>query len=113
MSTIRTPEPFWKTTGPKAPWGDFDPNAKLNFSFDLSPWVGTAGTALTVVSCEVTADPLLHVESQLAGDVVTVQARAADGAALVPNASLWLRLRMTLSDGQRDDRTFWLVVRNK
>jgi hypothetical protein len=111
MSTIRTPEPFWKTTGPKAPWGDFDPEAILNFSFDLSPWVSTAGTALTVASCEVTADPLLHVESQLLGAAVTVQVRAADGQALAPSSYLWLRLRMTLSDGQRDDRTFWLLVR--
>ncbi len=111
--TIRTPEPFWKTTGPKAPWGDFDPNAKLNFSFDLGPWVATAGTGLTVADCEVTADPLLQAESQLLGEVVTVQVTAAAGATLVPSASLWFRLRMTLSDGQRDDRTFWLVVRER
>lgn len=110
MSTIRTPEPFWKTTGPKAPWGDFDPNAKLNFSFDLSPWVATAGAGLTVSAYEVSADPLLHVNSQLAGSVVTVQVRAADGATLVSSASLWLRLHMTLGDGQWDDRTFWLEL---
>jgi hypothetical protein len=113
MSTIRTPQPFWKTTGPKAPWGDFDPNAKLNFSFDLSPWADTAGTGLTVSACDVAVDPLLQVESQLAGGVVTVKVQAAAGATLVPSASLWVRLRMTLSDGQRDDRTFWLVVQER
>jgi hypothetical protein len=111
MSTIRTPEPFWKTTGPKAPWGDFDPDAKLTFTFDLGPWVATAGTGLTMSNCEVAADPLLHVESQLLGSVVTVQVRAADGQILVPGSFLWLRLRMNLSDGQRDDRTFYLLTR--
>jgi hypothetical protein len=113
MSTIRTPEPFWKTTGPKAPWGDFDPNAQLNFSFDLSPWVATAGTDLTLSSCEVASDALLHVSSQLAESVATVQVRAADGATLLAGAWLWIRLRVTLSDGQRDDRTFWLLVRER
>lgn len=113
MSTIRTPEPFWKTTGPKAPWGDFDPNAKLNFSFDLAPWVAAAGTGLTVSVCDVTSDPLLHVDRHLAGDQATVQVVAADGQTLVPGAYLWFRLRMALSDGQRDERTFWLLVRER
>jgi hypothetical protein len=39
--------------------------------------------------------------------------RGADGQTLVPGTYLWFRLRMTLSDGQRDDRTFWLLMRER
>lgn len=75
--------------------------------------MATAGVGLTVSTCDVASDALLHVESQLAGSVATVRVRAADGATLVPGTSLWFRLHMTLSDGQRDDRTFWLLVRER
>jgi hypothetical protein len=75
--------------------------------------VAIAGTSLTVSARDVATDPLLQAESQLLGDVVTVKAQAAAGTTLVLSSSLWVRLRMTLSDGQRDDRTFWLVVRKR
>jgi hypothetical protein len=45
MRTIRTPDPLWKTTGPKASWDEFDPIALATFSFGLSPWAATAGMA--------------------------------------------------------------------
>lgn len=110
MRTIRTPDPLWKTTGPKASWDEFDPIALATSSFGLSPWAGTAGTGVTIADCEVEADPSLHTASQLAADVATVQVKAADAQTLMAGAKLWFRLCMTLSDGQRDDRTFWRLV---
>jgi hypothetical protein len=113
MSIIRTPDVYWKTTGPRTPWGEFDPNAQLNFSFDLASWIASAGVGLSLSGCEVASDPLLTATSQLAGELVTVRIRIANGQTVEPGTYLWFRLRMTLSDGQRDDRTFWLLARER
>lgn len=43
--------------------------------------------------------------------LITVRMQAAAGQTLVLETYLSFRLRMTLSDGQCDDRTFWLLVR--
>jgi hypothetical protein len=113
MSILRTPIPFWRETGPKVPWGPFDPDAKLNFSFDMSPWVTTAGPGLTLESCDVIGDPLLTIDKAIEGSTVTVGVRAATPSSLPAGSWLSFTLRMQLSDGQRDDRTFWLLVRSR
>lgn len=110
---IRTPEPFWRTAGPKAPWGPFDPHAKLNFSFDLKQWVVSAGRALELSGCTVEADQRLVVVAELSGVIVTVRVQAENPASLPHGAMLPLTLRMKLSDGQCDDRTFYLLVRDR
>jgi hypothetical protein len=43
--------------------------------------------------------------------LITVRMQAAAGQTLVLEIYLSFRLRMTLSDGQCDDRTFWLLLR--
>ncbi|UST52977.1 hypothetical protein NF681_11540 [Comamonadaceae bacterium OTU4NAUVB1] len=113
MSQIRSPEPFWRTTGVKTPWGPFDPDARLNFSFDVSPWVTSAGVGLALADCEVLTDQKLQASREIDGQIITVRMQAAAGQTLVPETYLSFRLRMTLSDGQRDDRTFWLLVRER
>ena len=110
---IRTPEPYWRNIGPKTPWGPFDPDAVLNFSFDLAPWIISAGPALSLSGCEVLSDPRLVVLSDLVGAVVTVRLRAGNPLSIATGDTLAFTLRMVLSDGQRDDRTFYLLVRDR
>lgn len=104
---------FWRETGPKAPWGPFDPDGRLKFAFGVGLWVASAGTGLTLSTCEVLADPLLSVEAAVVGSDVAVRIRAVDPTALTLGAMLAVTLRMTLSDGQRDDRTFYLLVKDR
>ena len=111
MTTIY--DAYWRTAGPKAPWGPFDPNASLNFSFDLSDWIASAGPSLALSVCDVIADPLLAVAAAVAGSEVTVRVSAINPSTLPIGAMLPFTLRMTLSDGQRDDRTFYLLVRDR
>lgn len=106
---------YWKTTGARQPWGEFDPDAGLNFSFNLADFAAQAGAALTVQGVQVIADPRLAVSSpSLAANVFTMRvdkvnpAAAADIGQFVP-----FTLRIMLSDGQHDDRTFYLLIRQR
>lgn len=111
MTTIY--DTYWRTSGPKAPWGPFDPDANLNFSFDVSEWVASAGIGLTLSACDVISDALLQVDKAVTGSLVTLRVRAVSASTIPAGATLAITLRMSLSDGQRDDRTFYLLAKDR
>jgi hypothetical protein len=111
--TIRTPEPFWKTTGPKAPWGDFDVDAALHFEMDLSPWLLSAGPNLTLVEAIVICDSPLQIDDQIVDDSIVLQVTAVAGQVLVPGTFLRFKVKWRASDGQRDGRSFWLRIKDR
>lgn len=103
---------YWNTSGNSAPWGRFGPKAELAFSFDASEWAAASGANLALQSFTVIADPRLTITAQaLLANVMTVKIKkvdptvAADIGQFIP-----FTLRMILTDGQHDDRTFNLLV---
>jgi hypothetical protein len=100
----------WKNTGAPYPWREFDPDAKLAFTFDFSDFVALAGEGLTLASADVVdLDPALEqwgAPASTAGAVLTM--RLQRSALETTKQDLRFTLRPTLSDGQRTDRTFIL-----
>lgn len=105
---------YWNYTGAPFPWGLFDPDAELAFSFEVGPWVSSSGVSLTLQSFTVLADPRLQVVGQgLLGTTITVRLKLADGATAPSGTRISFTLRMFLSDGQHDDRSFLLQVQQR
>jgi hypothetical protein len=106
---------FWTPT-PAGPIGVFDDNAKLNFSFDAADWlkscisIGDSAPGTTLESVQVVnaharlTFPLLTLSGTL------VRLRIENTTATVRlAATMSFTLRLRLSDGQQDDRTFYLI----
>lgn len=105
----------WKNTGAPFPWDEMDPDAKLAFTFDFSDFVALAGEGLTLASVDlVDLDPGLEpwgAPASVTDGVYTMRLqRSAEPAT---GQDMQFTLRPTLSDGQRDDRTFILRIRQK
>ena len=108
---------FWQTPGPFGdgyPWARFDINAARNFSFDWSAFVASAGEGLALVNVDIIEpDGKFAVSLKtLAGNVLTFRLEKVDQAADL-GRRLPFTLRATLSDGQTDDRTFLLEMRQR
>lgn len=105
---------YWNYTGGPFPWGLFDPDAELAFSFEVGPWVTSSGVSLSLQSFTVLADARLQVVGQgLLGTTITVRLKLAVGAEVSAGQRISFTLRMFLSDGQHDDRTFLLQVQQR
>ena len=104
---------FWQTDAQGRIYGPFtdDPDTSVNFSFDVSEWLADAGEGLTAGALSVGTPAELEVTaSQQAGSVLTVRIeRTAEPAA--PGRWLPITLELAASDGQRDSRIYWLVMR--
>ena len=105
----------WKTTGAPYPWREFDPDAKLVFTFDFADFVALAGEGLTLASVDVVdLDPGLEqwgAPGSITAAVFTM--RLQRSAFETTKQDLRFTLRPVLSDGQRDDRTFILRLTNR
>lgn len=101
----------WNYTGAPHPWAPFGIDADLVFSWDVSAWVASAGPALTLQSAEMVLDERLQLVGavSLEGSVITARVKRSEVAATI-GAMMKLRLHMTLSDGQHDDRNFLLKL---
>ena len=103
---------FWNTDNPAKPWGLFDVNSTLIFPIDIGTWL--ADLSSTYADHEVIAvTPLECVESTRTGDVVAVKIRLLDAAEFTLGKKYPFTLRLTTADGQVDDRTLWLKVKER
>lgn len=102
---------FWKYTGPYAPWGPFDPDDSVNFTFDATDLVTTAGVALSLSGCDILIDAKLKVLSKsFVGNLITI--RVERDAAVLAKLGDRMKLitRIFLSDGQHFDQTWNLLL---
>lgn len=107
-------ESFWSYTGAPFPWGPFDPEDDLAFTFDFSQFAALAGTSLTVASVVPMLDPLLEVVDvpSLAAGVYTIRLKRNADPLPAGKTQMQFTLRPVLSDGQGTDRTFILRLRD-
>lgn len=101
----------WNYTGAPHPWAPFGIDADLVFSWDVSAWVASSGPALTLQTAEVALDERLRMVGavSLEGSVITARIKRSDVAATI-GTMMKIRIHMTLSDGQHDDRNFLLKL---
>lgn len=111
------PTTYWQVTGAQQPWGPFDPDAGLNFSFDVTDFVAKAGVGLTLASAQFIVDAtkltITGTSSTPPGIITCRIDLAVPGSNTLDNTLVPFTLRMTLSDSQHDDRTFYLLVEDR
>lgn len=106
---------FWNVDNPLKPWGYFDPDAKLDIQFDWATWLSGEGTTYASHTFVVAAG-LKAVSSSEAGGVVTVRIAkddAVDAPALVVGQKYAITCHLVDSDGQEEDQTVYLNMREK
>lgn len=107
----------WNVDDPLKPWARFDPDANIPIPIGLAEWLADLGT--TYGSHDViTATPLECVEEGVlepdAAGTVRVRMRLIPAATYTPGAVYPFTVRVFGADGQtRDDRTFYLRVKNR
>lgn len=105
-------ENFWEVSGDKSPWGPFGPTASLNFSWSAAMWLALSGQGLTL-------DPVLS--TVLGDDKLTISGLGFNGSTMTcrvtKSGQPWavgdfaqITVRMYASDGQHDDRLFYLKL---
>lgn len=104
---------FWDITDPAKPIGEFDPNAKLRFPLTVQDILDGMGT--TYASHEIIAalpvevlDPGTH-----AAGVVTPFIGLLDGSTWSLGDKLAVTIRIVGADGQQDDRTVYLKLKER
>ena len=103
---------FWNTDNPAKPWGLFDPDSTLILPINIGTWL--ADLSSTYADHEVIAvTPLECVESTRTGDVVAITIRVRPAAVPTLGTKYPFTLRLTTADGQVDDRTLWLKVKER
>lgn len=102
----------WNPTGRPFPWRNFDPDAITKFTFDFAEYVTLSGPNLTLATCTVEdASPLLDIDGpSIDGNVVTIEVKRSAEVAK-SGASMPFTLRPVLSDGQQNDWTRLLILR--
>lgn len=104
---------FWNVDDPKKPWGQFDPDAELVFPIDISAWL--TALAMTYASHTVTADAPLELVSAgtHAAGILPVRIKVAAAATYVQGTKYPFTVRIVGADGQKDERTWWLQLKDR
>lgn len=101
---------YWNQHGAPFPWGKFGIDADLNFTFDFSEFAAMAGEGLIVMSVTVEPHAALEIGPVwLAGNIATFRVKNSSTPAR-PGTLVPLRMHITLSDDQHDDRTRLLRI---
>lgn len=86
------------------PFIDKDPNAVLDYSIDLTDWLGTDSIAsVTATGTDVTVNSAAH-----AGKIITAW---LSGGTI--GATATCRFRWTTAEGRTDDRTIYLKIKER
>lgn len=102
---------FWDITDPAKPVGLFDPNAKLRFPLTISDILAKMNT--TYADHDILLDSPLELLDPGTFDagVVTPFIGLLDGATWQIGDKLPVTIRVIGADGQQDDRTVYLKLR--
>lgn len=104
--------PFWNEDNPLKPWGAFDPDSVIDIPFDWNDYFDGIGSIYG--SHVVTAEEGLEVVASGHSDgKVTARFKKETGATLVVGRKYWIRCHIVAADGQEEDQTLYLKVREK
>lgn len=107
-----TTGPVWDTSDPKKPFAEFDPDAIRVIPFSVVDLLASMGT--TYASHQViVATPLECVSSQHASGVIAIKMKLATGASFKQGTKYPFTVRVVGADGQQDDRTLRLLVKDR
>lgn len=102
----------WNIDTPEKPVALFDPDAIRDIPVEIGDWLDSMGT--TYASHEVlTAAPLQCLSSAHDAGVVLVRMSLVASPAYSPGTKYPFTLRIVGADGQQDDRTLWLKIKDR
>jgi len=102
----------WNLDDPTKPFAQFDPNAIRDIPIEIADWLSSMGT--TYASHEVIAQaPLQCLSSSHSAGVVLVRISLVASPVYTPGAKYPVTLRVVGADGQQDDRTLLLKVKDR
>ena len=102
----------WDLSSPERPWANFDPDAIRDIPIEIGDWLSSMGT--TYASHQVIADAPLHCSaSSHSAGVIVVRMNLAPSAVYIPGTKYPFTVRVVGADGQLDDRTLWLRLKNR
>lgn len=102
----------WDVSDPLKPTTLFDPNAEIIFPIGVDDWLAELGTTYGSHSV-ILASPLELVSAgTYSGGTIPVRIRLASGAAYKIQR-YGFTLRIVGADGQKDDRTLYLKVKDR
>lgn len=106
---------FWNVANPDKPFGIFDPDGVYDIPFDWASWLaGLAGGADSYNSHSIIAQTGLSVvlSSQALG-IITVRIAKDPVNPLVAGQKYWVTCRIVTTNGQREDQTVYLKIKDK
>jgi hypothetical protein len=104
---------YWNVDNPLKPWGYHDKDSIIVYPFDWNDWLLDSGT--TYASHTAVAElPLeVSISSHSAGVIsVTVRTKAGEDPPTI-GRKYSLRCHIVCADGQEEDQTVYLKIREK
>jgi hypothetical protein len=103
---------FWNVDNPLKPWGPFDPDSVLDIPFDWATWLADIGG--TYASHTITvASPLENPSSSHSAGIITARIQKLAGQTPVVGQKYPVLCRIVTSNGQKEDQTVYLKIREK
>lgn len=107
-----TTGPAWDLSDPAKPVALFDPDAIRVIPFEVADILASMDTAYgshTIIA----ESPLECVSSVHQGGVISIRMKLATGAPYTSGSKYPFTVRLVGADGQQDDRTLWLKVKDR
>lgn len=107
---------FWNLENPKKPWGLFDPDAILDFPIRCNYWQDEDGEYIPLDPDKVSAEGFEKFDLEqrtIDGTLAVWRIKKKDGATLRKHVKYPFEISFGIADGQRDQKTFWLLVEDK
>ncbi len=103
----------WDLSDPSKPWALFDPDAIRIIPIDVSALIDSMGTTYASHSVSV-APPLACLDQGThSAGVIPVKMALDVGSSFTSGMKYPFTIRVVGSDGQQDDRTLWLKVKDR
>lgn len=102
----------WNLTNPLKPWALFDPDAKRDIPTDWNDWLDDIGSTYASHTIICATGLLCSASSESLG-VITATIEADPAETLVVGRKYGVTYRIVAANGEQDDRTLYLKIKNR
>ena len=103
---------FWNVSNPLKPWGYHDDESIIIYPFDWTAWLDDSGTSYAGHTV-VVDDPFEIASSTYSNGVISVKVKTKAGEAAVIGTKYALTCHIVAANGEEEDQTVYLKVREK
>ena len=103
---------FWNVDNPLKPWGYHDDESIIIYPFDWATWLSDSGTTYSSHTATVD-DPFEVASSTQSGGVINVKVKTKAGQTATVGSKYALTCHIVCANGEEEDQTVYLKVREK